>query len=932
MNFKRFSAGLLSLIIAGSLCTAALADNDTEDIDLSYGISDVLPEIDIPSNDISLQADETTVDIITIDINSVDDLKQFRDDVNSSDENVFIPTQLATVNLNCDIDLGGEEWVAIGYAPDDKEHVHSFQGTFNGNGHKISNFRITKSDYPYAGFFAMVWNTRKFSSEGYENDISISDLTLDNVKIDIKDSTAITHVGVLSGTSYMPSIYKNITVTNSEINVEKTGYDDEKNPQVSCGMINGSGSFAAYDCKAQGDINITSSASAFAGGINGLDDVTTNTASHTYSNCTSSVNITSSSVYQNLVGGIAGYVRENTPITNCSYNADKGINISCAKNTAGAAQAYAGGIAGHCYSLISNCTVSKTSNITSTSEGYAGAAGITVYSDSDITNCIVSSDLTANAAEGSNLAYVGGIICLAGNDTKSTSPTSKNNSVIENCVYNGDSITVNSYLNILAGGVAARLSNGYTLKNSYAEFNTLNATSVGAKTSKPIVYAGGLVGNCQGSAISNCFSKGDVSAENTYTVYAGGLVGRIGDLTYYYQNNDTSSETEQSTVETIHSPGILANSYTTSNVTASGNSVYAGGISGYLTSTSKIEDNTQSSITKSHSSGNVDVTVAAASLVGGGIGYTIDSYIADCYSTGDLTIEPTATTVYGGGFVGRLKEANIAWEDTSNPLSQTFNCYTTGNVITDASSTKVYAGPFTQASVSNSSQEPAVEVAPLYDNCYYVSEEETENAVGENISNVTNQNSFDFDFENTWKMTENGPTLLVELPEVCDVDYTYENGEPIKINSVTVGKPNEVSKIYITETNTVTNAKTVTSYEVQTPSVFEKYFKTIEVNYESSPLTTLDVTTTAPFKVSESKLENNVFTAKIANNLDTDTTILNYAAAYGSNGLLSDTTSNSVVLKANETTNIELTVPDNTSKIFIWDSENMFPILPTINY
>lgn len=932
MNFKRFSAGLLSLIIAGSLCTAALADNYTEDIELPYDTSVTLPEIDIPQNDISLQADEVpTVNVLTIDINSVEDLKEFRDDINSSDESVYIPTQLATVNLNCDIDLGGEEWVPIGYAPDDEEHIHSFQGTFNGNGHKISNFKITKSDYPHIGFFAMVWNTRKSSSAGYENDISISNLTLDNAKIDIKDSTAITHVGILAGTTYLPSIYKNISVTNSKIDIEKTGYDDEKNPQVSCGLINGSGSFAAYDCNAQGDINIAASSSVFAGGITGLDDVTTNISSHTYSNCTSAVNITTSAIYQNIVGGIAGYVRENIPITNCSYNADNGINISCTKNEAGSAQAYAGGITGHCYSSISDCTV-KTSNINSTSEQVAGAAGITVFNNYDIKNCIVNSDLTANATEGSNLAEVGGIVCIAGPDTSTSSPTAKNNSVIENCVYNGGNITANSYLNVISGGLVARLSNEYTLKNSYAEFDNLNTTSVGAKASKPIVYAGGLVGNCQGSDISNCFSKGDISAESTYTIYAGGLTGRIGDLTYYY--TDTSSETAEATVEAIHSPGTLTNSYTTSNVTALGNTVYAGGITGILrTDLVKIESNSQSSrITKSHSSGDVDVTAAAASLVGGGIGYTIDSYIADCYSTGDLTIEPTAAAVYGGGFVGRLKEANIAWENTENPLSQTLNCYTAGNVITDASSAKVYVGPFTQASVSNSSQKPAVEVAPIYDNCYYVSEEGTENAVGENISSVTDKNSFDFDFENTWKMTENGPTLLAELPEVFDVDYTYENGEPIKINSVSIGKPNEVSKIYITSTNTVTNAKTVTSYDVQTPSVFEKYFKTIDIDYEASPLTTVDVTTTAPFEVTESKLENNVFTAKITNNLDTDETILNFAAAYGSNGALTGTTSNSVVLKAGETTNIELTVPDNTSKIFMWDSQNMCPILPTIKF
>lgn len=935
MNFKRFTSCLLSLIIAGSLCTSALADNDFDDTDTPYdtsAISDTFFEVVAPTDDISLQAEtEEQIDIVDIEINSADDLKKFRDEVNSYDKDVYLKAQFATVNLNCDIDLDGEEWIPIGYAPEDTEKVHSFKGTFNGNNHAISNFKLTNPNYLYMGLFASVWNARKSAYVGYENDISISNLTLDNVKINVEDTNSLRHVGILSGASYIPNVYKNITVKNADIKINKTGYDDVDNTQISCGMISGYGSYSAYDCNVQGNIDVTSTENVYIGGITGLDGSATSIAPHTYSNCTSSVNITSSATYQNIVGGIAGYVRSNTPITNCHYNTDKGIDISCAKDDKGVSQAFAGGIAGHCYSPISGCTVSKTSSIKSTSDEYAGSAGISLYCDQDIKNCVVSSDLTALATEGSSLAYVGGIVCVAGTDTSASSPISKTNSVIENCIYNGQNLTVNSYGNILSGGIAARLADGYSLKNSYAEFNALNATSLGLKAAKKISYAGGLVGDCQGSSVSNCFAKGDITTKSNYTIYTGGLTGRIGDLTYYVLD-----DTDQSTIKAIHSPGVLSDSYTTSSVTASGNSVYAGGISGYLTSSSKIEDNTQSSITKSHSSGNVDVTAASTSLVGGGVGYTIDSYISDCYSTGDLTIKPTSATVYGGGFVGRLKEANIAWENTENPLSQTINCYTSGNVIIDASSPKVAVGPFAQLSVSNLSQKPSIEVAPLYKNCYYISDEETEKAVGSNISDIIDKNSFDFDFKDIWKMTENGPVLLVELPEVCDVDYTYENGEPIKINSVTVGTPNKVNKIYVTTTNTVTYEKNTTVYEVPTVSAFEKYFKTIDIDYEISPLTTVEVSTTEPvtpsYELTYPKLENNVFTAKITNNLDTDATILNFAAAYSSDGVLADKNSSSVVLKANETTNIELEVPNDTSKIFIWDLETLSPIIPSITY
>ena len=49
--------------------------------------------------------------------------------------------------LTADIDLGGNEWTPIG------GYYHCFKGTFNGDGHTVSNFKIKKSDDNYIGLF-----------------------------------------------------------------------------------------------------------------------------------------------------------------------------------------------------------------------------------------------------------------------------------------------------------------------------------------------------------------------------------------------------------------------------------------------------------------------------------------------------------------------------------------------------------------------------------------------------------------------------------------------------------------------------------------------------------------------------------------------------------------------------------------------------------
>ena len=58
------------------------------------------------------------------------------------------------LKLTYDIDLGGKEWTPIG-----PNYQNSFKGSFNGNGHIISNFTINKPNEDYVGLFGINYGT-----------------------------------------------------------------------------------------------------------------------------------------------------------------------------------------------------------------------------------------------------------------------------------------------------------------------------------------------------------------------------------------------------------------------------------------------------------------------------------------------------------------------------------------------------------------------------------------------------------------------------------------------------------------------------------------------------------------------------------------------------------------------------------------------------
>lgn len=111
-----------------------------------------------------------------------------------------------TVVLNADIDLNNVEWTPIGANADDA--AHNFQGTFDGQGHTIKNFKVAQgNEYKAAGFFGALNGTAK-------------NFTIENATI-VSESTGnaqnITDngVAVVAGSIYTSGLIENVTVRNS---------------------------------------------------------------------------------------------------------------------------------------------------------------------------------------------------------------------------------------------------------------------------------------------------------------------------------------------------------------------------------------------------------------------------------------------------------------------------------------------------------------------------------------------------------------------------------------------------------------------------------------------------------------------------------------------------------------------------------------------
>lgn len=133
------------------------------------------------------------VDVAAIDVQkarlgiyTLEDLKAFRDAVNNRGDlarwtSRDTETGKDVINLYMDIDLKNEEWIPI----------QSFDGTFNGNGHTISNLNLSATKPSvYLGFFSSA-----------NPNCEIKGLTIDGVTM-TGDNRPVAAIGAIAGQSY----------------------------------------------------------------------------------------------------------------------------------------------------------------------------------------------------------------------------------------------------------------------------------------------------------------------------------------------------------------------------------------------------------------------------------------------------------------------------------------------------------------------------------------------------------------------------------------------------------------------------------------------------------------------------------------------------------------------------------------------------------
>ena len=197
---------------------SAISQTDTSYLKASGIESNVLTiDVTVPENGLKISAtfgDTSTSAIARVyEISNKEDLKKFRDKVNSKSFSIY---DNATIKLTSDIDLGGEEWEPI------TASFYTSKLVFDGNNKTVSNFKVTKNYLTYdtisnaAGFFSDV------------RGLTIKDLTIDNATI-----TGDHYVGGIVGYAYDLDI-SGCKVTNSDITArysssvkdKVTSYDD----------------------------------------------------------------------------------------------------------------------------------------------------------------------------------------------------------------------------------------------------------------------------------------------------------------------------------------------------------------------------------------------------------------------------------------------------------------------------------------------------------------------------------------------------------------------------------------------------------------------------------------------------------------------------------------------------------------------------------
>ena len=275
-------------------------------------------------------------------IKTVDDLLDFADRINNPDDDGDYASSF--FRLENDIDMAGEKYVAAGkpvtVEKDDgtTEVKGGFRGSFDGNGHKITNLTITQTLRMSVGYVGLF---------GYTNMANVYDLTLEGVNYVVESNSGESTIGAYIGGAVGYAVLTNF------VNVKTSGTVETRLLPKNIAHIGGvAGELEVYD-KEKAYIayvrNCRAAVETIVGKFEGTEDSVLEVASNggivgTVS-CTKGavaiVNcVSDGKVYGGqFVGGIVGYESgSNVSIVNC-------VNYASVRATAKDVS-YAGGIVG----------------------------------------------------------------------------------------------------------------------------------------------------------------------------------------------------------------------------------------------------------------------------------------------------------------------------------------------------------------------------------------------------------------------------------------------------------------------------------------------------------------------------------------------------------------------------------------------------------
>jgi hypothetical protein len=374
-----------------------------------------------------------------------------------------------------------------------------FNGHFNGNGHTVSNLRITGFN-SYVGLF------------GYTSGSVIADLGLPNVSVSGNNS-----VGGLIG---LTSNSAGNTVTNCYATGLVSG-----NTSVGglIGYNQSGGTNAVTTCYFSGTVSssVTGNTSGrYIGGLAGQVE------GGTYSNCFAAANVTGNQYVGGLLGKISNLNLSYSYATgnvNGNGTADQFLGgliglgavtgagpaiqyCHATGNVAGTATSTrVGGLVGQLsgYNIsvpyeINHCYAAGnvTGGTPPANDGYTGGCfGNTKWCS--VTYCYATGSVTGGVP-GSTLTFAGGLMGISDNDQK-----------IEYC-WSTSNVSEGSQV----GGLIGYADNDYDLKYCFAT-GAVNGVSNG-------VSAGGLIGNAYDTDVLNCYATGNT----VNAISVGGLIGR----------------------------------------------------------------------------------------------------------------------------------------------------------------------------------------------------------------------------------------------------------------------------------------------------------------------------------------------------------------------------------------------------------------------